>query len=117
LRNFLALCLFVLSVGASISFAANHRLQDATLVNVTTSDRLIEGTSYTRAILVVKIDDVVYTLQGERVKRKTTDYAKGLIVGDPVIVSVEGKDVFLQRPDGKYLKTAVLKRERAAKPK
>ncbi len=113
MRKLPALFLLIVTVGSSVALATNHRLQDATLVNVTTNDKLVDGTSYTRAILVVRIDDVIYTLQGERVKRKTTDYAKGLIVGDPVVVSVEGKDVFLQRPDGKYLKTAVLKRERA----
>jgi len=113
LRKILALLLFGFSLGTSSAYAGNHSFKPGKLIDVSTDERLYEGTTLRRAIFVVQIDDVVYTLQGGRVSRGAKDYAQGLIVGDPVQASVEGKDVILQKPDGKDFKTSILKRERA----
>jgi hypothetical protein len=101
-----------------VSLAANpasHSFKTGKLLDVTTEEILMQGTSMRHAIFTVQIGDIVYTLQGKHlVYLKGRDYAEGLIVGDPVQVSIEGNEVFLLRPDGKELKTSILKRERAA---
>jgi len=101
----------------SAAFAGSHNFQAGKLLDVTTDERLVEGTSHRHAIFIVQIGDIIYTLRGERVLSRTKDYAEGLIVGDPVQVSVEGQNVILLKPDGKNLNTSVLKRERADTPK
>jgi hypothetical protein len=61
----------------------------------------------------VQIGDLIYTLKGDRIRHHSKDYAQGLIIGDSVQASVEGNEVFILKPDGKDMKTGVLKRERA----
>lgn len=109
-KCFLVLILFTLF--CSHSFAAKHSFQAGKLLSVSTDERLYGGTSYRWAILKVQVGDLVYTLRGERLHAKTKDYADGLIVGDSVQVSVEDENTYLLRPDGKDMKTVILKRER-----
>jgi hypothetical protein len=111
-RKLLATFLLTLCLGSTAVYGGNHTFQTGKLIDVTTNETLDEGTSYSRAIFTVQIGDIVYTLKGERIRRRTKDYAEGLIVGDPVQASIEGQDVFLEKPDGKVLKTFTLKRER-----
>jgi len=112
-RKLLAIALFIFCLGSFLAYGASHNFQTGKLINVTTDDRVYEGTSFSRAIFTVQIGDVIYTLKGERIRRRTKDYGEGLIVGDPVQASVEDQDVILRKPDGKDLKTSILKRERA----
>ncbi len=113
-RRIMVALMFMLCVGSS--FAASHNFQTGKLLDVTTDERLVEGTSLRHAVFIVQIGDIVYTLRGERVLSRTKDYAEGLIVGDSVQASVEGESVVLLKPDGKNLKTSVLKRERVKAP-
>ncbi len=101
---------------AHTGLAKDHAYTQGTLLDATVDERLHEGSTLARAIYVVQIADVVYTVQGERVSARTKDYTKGLIVGDPVEASVEGEHVFLRTPNGKDIKTNVLKRARAQRP-
>lgn len=110
-KHLLAMALFMIS---AIAFAKSHAYKTGKLVNVTTDERLNDGTSFRRAILTVQVDGISYTLQGERVNAHTKDYANGLIIGDPIQASVEGSNVYLLKPDGKNMKTAILKRERVS---
>ena len=112
MRQFLKFALLAFCFGSTIVYAGGHNFQTGKLVNVDTDERLARGTSLRRAIFTVQIGDIVYTLRGERVSPRPKDYAQGLIVGDPVQASVEGENVVLQKPDGKDLKTVILKRER-----
>jgi hypothetical protein len=104
--------LFALCIVQS-AFGATHNFQQGKLLDVTTDERLDEGTSFRRAIFTVQIGDIIYTLKGERVSPHKKDYSEGLIIGDSIQASVEGDDVILLKPNGKDLKTSILKRERA----
>lgn len=105
----LALCL----ESAPAIAAATHAFQAGKLIDVTTDERFYEGTSQRHAIFIVQIGDIIYTLRGGHVSARAKDYAQGLIIGDPVQASVEGDNVLLLKPDGKNLKTSILKRERS----
>jgi len=113
MRKLLAFVLLAFCLGSSMAYAHSHAFQTGKLISVTTDERLDEGTSYRRAIFIVQIGDIAYTLKGDRVNLRTKDYAQGLIVGDPVQVSVEDENVILQKPNGKDFKTSILKRERS----
>jgi hypothetical protein len=112
MRKFLAVTMFALCFGSTFVYAGSHNFQAGKLLDVTTDVRANGSNARTIAILSVQIGDIVYTLNGGRVSQHANDYAKGLIVGDPVQASVEGGNVILPRPDGKDMKTSILKRER-----
>ena len=94
--------------------AESHKTHPAKLINVTTDERLDEGTSVRRAIFVVQVDGLIYTLRGDRVRAHAKDIGAGLIIGDPVQVEVKKDNVYLLKPDGKFLKTTIVKRERTS---
>jgi hypothetical protein len=112
MRKILILVLAAFCFASPVAYAA-HNFQTGKLIDVTTDERSKKGTSVVNAIFTVQVGDIVYTLKGEKVAPKAKDYAKGLIVGDPIQASVEGENVILQKPGGKELKTSILKRERA----
>ena len=93
--------------------ATQHAFQAGKLINVTSDERLVDGTSYRWAIFTVQISDLVYTARGARLRRHSGDAAQGLIVGDPVQAAIAGAELILQKPDGKELKAKIIKRERA----
>jgi hypothetical protein len=104
--------------------AAKPVFQKGKLLDVTTETRLVDGSSYQWAVFVVQIDDLVYTLRGSRLGRvhaslitlaitKSGDSGRDLIVGDPVDVSIHGEDMTIRKPNGKDLKTKIIKRARA----
>jgi hypothetical protein len=110
-------CLVALLVVASTPMPAKtHDFHDGKLIAVGSDDRIVDGTSEGHAILAVQLADVIYTVRGDRIRRGTKDFAHGLIIGDAVKVSVEGKDLFLLEPGGKNFKTGILKRERVGTP-
>ena len=112
MRKLLKTCVLVLCLSTFFAFAGQRVFQTGKLTNATTEDTMKKGTSHRNVIFTVQVQDMIYTLKGGRVSPKAKDYTKGLIVGDPVQASVEGEHVILQRPDGKNIKTTVLKRER-----
>jgi hypothetical protein len=93
--------------------ATKRTFQTGKLLSVTADERLIEGTSYRRAIFSVQIGDLVITSRGGRIRLRSGDIGQGLIVGDAVQVAIDGGDLILLKPDGKELKTKIIKRERA----
>jgi hypothetical protein len=99
----------------SMAFAKDHDFHNGRLLDVTTEETVGEGSAYSRVIFTVQVDDIVYTLKGERVRHSTKDYGEGLIVGDEVKAAIEGNYMVLLKPNSKDLKAAILKRERAAK--
>jgi hypothetical protein len=92
---------------------AKHDFQPGKLVNIDLDERLIDGTSYRRAIYTVELGGVIYSARGERLRRRSGDPGHGLIVGDPVQAAIDGENLILLKPDGKELKARIIKRERA----
>lgn len=113
MRKLLTTSVLVLCLSTFSAIAA-HVFQTGKLTNATTEDTMKKGTSHRYVIYTVQIQDMVYTLRGGSLSPKAKDYTKGLIVGDPVQASVEGEHVILKKPNGKEMKTTVLKRERVA---
>jgi len=98
--------------------SSSHReFQNGKLLDVTSDERLDEGTTVRHAVYHVQIGDVVYSGRGERVRRHSADPAHGLIVGDSVQVAIDKDDLILQRPDGKEIKAKIIKRTRAESAK
>jgi hypothetical protein len=89
-----------------------HEYQTGKLLDVTTDERLVEGTTVRHAIFTVQIGELVYTTRGGHISHHAGDYAQGLIVGDAVQVSIDGEHMLLLKPDGKELKTKIIKRAR-----
>ena len=105
-----------LLVSARTGLAGDHAYTQGKLLDASVDERVKQGSTQARAIYVVQVADIVYTVRGEPVKPGTKDYTKGMIVGDPVEASVDGEHVFLRTPKGKEIKTNVLKRARAQTP-
>lgn len=112
--------LLVLLLCSQPALAKTHDYQDGKLLNVSKSEDMgvaapisngAIAISTGHAIFVVQVADLIYTVRGERTNRNTKDYAKGLIVGDPVKVAVEGNSLILLLPNGKDLGTSILTRE------
>ena len=94
--------------------ATRRDFRPGKLVSVTEDEELTKGTSYRWAVFTVQIGDLVYTARGGRVRRRSGDLAKGLIIGDAVQVALDGSDhLILLKPDGKELKIKITKRARA----
>ncbi len=106
----------VLSAGMLIAFVAAgadpHVFSSGRLLEVSTEEHPDAKHPQTHAVYTVQAEGMVYTVRGERVKLHTKDYAKGLIIGDPVEVRVDGEHVYLREPSGKEMKTEILKRAR-----
>jgi len=58
-------------------------------------------------------DLLVITARGDRIRRHSGDIGQGLIVGDAVEAAIDGGDAMILKPDGKELKTKIIKRARA----
>jgi hypothetical protein len=102
-----------LKVATTFPGATKRDFQTGKLISVTADERLYEGTSYRWAIFTVQIGDLVYTARGGRIRRRSGDFAQGLIIGDAVQVAIERGDLIFLKPDGKELKTKIIKRARA----
>ncbi len=111
-RKCLLLFALAFTFTTAVSGATKHDFQTGKLLNVTADERYVQGTSIRSAIFSVQIGDLVYTARGERIHRNTGDIGQGLIIGDLVQASVHGEDLILLKPDGKELKTKIIKRER-----
>lgn len=114
MRKVLPIVVLTLTLVTALLGASKRSFQAGKLVSVTEDERLIEGTSHRWAIFTVQIGDLVYTARGERVHRRSGDIGQGLIIGDTLQVALDGNEhLILLRPDGKELKTTIIKRARA----
>ena len=94
--------------------AGGHKeFQSGKLLNITSDEQEKKGTTYGYVIYQVQIGDIVYFGRGQKLPKKPGDEGKGLIIGDPVQAAVDGDDLFIQRPNGKEIKTKIIKRQRA----
>jgi hypothetical protein len=107
------LLIFTLALVAVSASAAKHEFQTGKLINIADDERLYEGTSIRWAIFTVRVDDIIYMARGERVRRRSGDPGHGLIVGDPVKVTIDKEELILLTPEGKELKMKITKRARA----
>jgi hypothetical protein len=105
--------LLMVVLAVALLGAAKHDFQMGQLAGISTDETLFEGTSYRRAIFTVQIGDLVITARGDRIRRRSGDIGQGLIVGDAVQVAIDGGDLIFLKPDGKEMKTKIIKRARA----
>jgi co-chaperonin GroES (HSP10) len=113
------LTLLRVSVGFSVLLSsvclcagAHHEFQAGKLLDISSDERVEKGTTYKYAVYQVQVGDIVYFGRGEKVSKHPGDRGHGLIVGDPVQAAIDGTDLILQRPDGKEIKTKIIKRQR-----
>jgi hypothetical protein len=85
------------------------------LLDIGSSERIIEESVYRSALFAVQIEDIVYTARGDRIKRGSGDVGKGMIVGDPVQVAIDGDHLIFLLPNGKEMETTITKRTRSVK--
>ena len=102
-------CMLAFSFGG---FASTRDYQTGKLLDVGYDDILHSGSSQRHALYQVRLGDVIYSAEGDKLKHKA-DPGHGLVVGDDVRVAVEGDRLYLRRPDGKDIKATIVKRERA----
>jgi len=105
----IVICMVAFSIA---SFAGNRDFQTGKLVDVGYDDVLHSGSSKRHAVYRVRLGDVIYSAEGDKLKHNA-DPAHGLVVGDDVRIAIEGDRLYLRRPDGKDIKTTIVKRERA----
>lgn len=113
MRKVLLMVALTLTLATTFLGAKKRDFQTGKLLSVTADERLDEGTSYRWAIFTVQIGDLVYTARGGRIRLHSGDFGQGLIIGDAVQIATEGGDLIFLKPDGKELKTKIVKRERA----
>jgi len=82
-------------------------------VDISSDDQVKKGTSHDYAIYQVQVGDIVYFGRGGKQVKHPGDAGRDLIVGDPVQAAIEKDDLIIQRPDGKEIKTKIIKRQRA----
>jgi hypothetical protein len=93
--------------------ASKHDFKPGKLLDIGSTDRVVEGTVYRSALFTVQVADLVYTARGARIMRWTKDVGQGLIVGDPVQIAIDGDSLIFLKPDGKEMKTTIIKRTRS----
>jgi len=115
--------LAVISI-ATASAATKREFQTGKLLDISRTDRLVDGTTYQWVVFRVELGGLTYTARGDRVGRNATsgwalllsksgDTAQDLIVGDAIEISISGDSLVLRKPSGKELKARIMKRERA----
>ena len=112
MRTVLAITL-TLILGRSADGAKKHDFEPAKLLDIGSSERIIKGTVYRSALFTVQVGDLIYAARGASIMRWTKDVGQGLIVGDPVQVSIDGNSLIFLKPEGKEMRTTVVKRTRA----
>jgi len=117
-KSLLALLRFSLGFSfllSSVGFCAgaHHDFQAGKLLDISSDEQVKKGTSHQFAIYQVQVGDIVYFGRGEKQVKHPGDTGRGLIVGDPVQAVIEKDDLIIQRPDGKEIKTKIIKRQRA----
>lgn len=100
----------------TVAGATKRTFTTGKLLDIGASERVIDGTVYKSAEFTVQVADIVYTARGARIMRWSKDVGQGLIVGDPVQVVIDGGNLIFLKPDGKEMKTAIIKRTRAQAP-
>ncbi len=95
-----------------VSLARTRDFQTAKLVDVSYDDVMHSGSSQRHPVYQVRLGDLIYSAEGDKLKH-AADPAHGLLVGDDVRVAIEGDRLYLRRPDGKDIKTTIVKREKA----
>jgi hypothetical protein len=101
---------------ATLAGTSKRAFTAGRLLDIGASERVVDGTVYKSAEFTVQVADIVYTVRGAQIMRWTKDVGQGLIVGDPVQVAIDGGNLIFLKPDGKEMKTTIIKRSRAQSP-
>jgi hypothetical protein len=108
----LALTVAILAGGAS----KPRDFKTGQLLDIGSTERVVQGTVHRSAEFIVQVDDIIYTTRGAGIMRWTKDVGQRLIVGDPVQVAIDGGNLIFLKPDGKEMKTTIIKRTRSQQP-
>jgi hypothetical protein len=111
-----AMAIALIFTVAPLAGATKRSFTTGKLLDIGASERVIDGTVYKSAEFTVQVADIVYTAREARIMRWTKDVGQGLIVGDPVQVAIDGGSLIFLKPDGKEMKTTIIKRTRAPSP-
>jgi hypothetical protein len=112
-RKVLLMVALAFTLPTTFHAATKRDFQTGELLSVTSGKGLDEVATHRWAIFTVQVGDVIYTASGGRIHHRTDDYQEGLTVGDPIHVAISGNDLILLKPNGKELKTKIIKRARA----
>ncbi|HEY6345156.1 MAG TPA: hypothetical protein VIY49_26980 [Bryobacteraceae bacterium] len=122
MKPVLAAVLYMTLPAAVCGGGNNHEFERGRLIDITTTANRY---GYRFAVFVVQVGDLVYTGEGDRLGRVTESLitfavtksgydGHDLIVGDPIDASIDVDHMVLRRPNGKELRTKIIKRERVA---
>jgi hypothetical protein len=100
-------------LGGAHAADQKHDYKTGKLIDIGTDEAVVKGTQFRSALFTVQVADLIYTARGGRVRRGSGDIGQGLIVGDPVQVAIDGDHLIFLKPDGKEMKTTIIKRTRA----
>lgn len=108
--------LFMLMLATVLAVAADKDWEKGTLVDVSVGQRTTGVPSGNGTLIAqhnvfqvsVKLVDIVYT--GETRSKEVSK----LVIGDPVEVTVDDKNLYLHCPDGKEIKAKILKKARSS---
>src|SRR5487761_2156218 len=107
-----AIAIALIIVVATVAGATKRAFTTGKLLDIGASERVIDGTVYKSAEFTAQVADIVYTARGARIMRWTKDVGQGLIVGHPAQVALDGGTLIFLKPDGKEMKTTIIKRTR-----
>lgn len=111
-----AMAIVLIFTVAPLAGATKRAFTTGKLRDIGAIERVIDGTVYKSAEFTVQVADIIYTTRGAWIMRWTRDVGQGLIVGDPVQVAIDGGSLIFLKPDGKEMKTTIIKRTRAQSP-
>ncbi len=112
-RKILFLLAFVVTLAPAFQTAGKLEFRPGQLLSITSGKGLDNNITHRWAVFAVQIGNVIYSGSGKRIHHPTDDYSEGLHNGDAIRAAVSGNEMILLKPDGKELKTKIIKRELA----
>jgi hypothetical protein len=98
---------------ATFQAATKLEFQQGQVLSITSGKGLDQNITHRWAVFAVQIGNVIYSGSGKRIRHPSDDYSEGLHDGEAVRAAVSGGELILVKPDGKELKTKIIKRELA----
>lgn len=112
-RKMLFLLALVLMLATTFQAAGKLEFQKGEVLSITSGKGLDHNITHRWAVFAIQIGNVIYSGSGKRIRHPTDDYSEGLHDGDAIRAAVSGNEMILLKPDGKELRTRIIKRELA----
>jgi hypothetical protein len=112
-RKLLFLLALLLTLATTFQAAGKLEFQKGEVLSITSGKGLDHNITHRWAVFAVQIGNVIYSGSGKRIRHATDDYSEGLHDGDAIRAAVSGNELILLKPDGKELRTRIIKRELA----